>query len=318
MEAIKIDAYAIGIDLGGTNIKAGLVNFLGEPKFIKEIPTEKEKGYEYIINNVKKLINYYLNKEGLKIKGVGLALPGSVDDSEGECIYCPNLDWRNINIKRDIEADLGIKVRLINDANAACLGDYFYGSAKGYKNIVYLTLGTGVGSAFIIDDKLLLGSKKVGAEAGHMIIEPRGYACSCGSRGCLETLVSASAIVRRTKEKMKNTSTLLLEYQDSLSTEIIFDAYRKNDALAEKIIEETKEYLAIGISNLINIFNSEIVILAGGVTKSQDVLLKGLKEKVQKFAYPTVREFSLAVSSYEENAGVIGAGSLLFKSLNYL
>ncbi|WP_159446352.1 ROK family protein [Desulfonispora thiosulfatigenes] len=312
---IKIREYSIGIDVGGTNIKAGLLDEDGKIQLAKSIKTQKEQGYISIIKKIIGLINSYQDNEELKIKGVGLALPGAVNDEKGLCLYCPNLKWDNINISSEIENSVGLKVKLINDANAACLGDYFYGVGKNSNNIIYLTLGTGLGSAVIIDNKLLQGKDKAAVEAGHMIIEPFGYPCSCGSRGCFETLVSATAIERRYSEKQDINRSF---NKGNLTSKMIFEAYRNNDILAIKTIDETKEYLAIGISNLINIFNGEKVILAGGVMHSKEIILEGLENRVKECTYPSMRNFTITVSKLGDNAGVMGAASLFFKTLKVI
>lgn len=307
--------YSLGIDVGGTNINAGLVNEIGELSYPKSVKTEKEQGYAEVIKKITNLISFYQEKEPY-IKSVGLALPGSVDSDNGICIYCPNLKWENVEISQEIENDTGLKVNLVNDANAACLGDYHYGVGKKSSNIIYLTLGTGVGSAVIIKDKLLLGKDKAAPEAGHMIINPGGYPCSCGSLGCLETLVSATAIRRRYKEKLAKSTSVTQIDLEKLTTKDIFLAYKSKDKLAKEIIEETKYYLAIGISNLVNIFNPEKVILAGGVMNSREIILDDLEILVKKDTYPSMRNFTISASSLANNAGVIGAASLCFKTID--
>lgn len=314
-KVIKIIKYSLGIDVGGTNINAGLVSENGELSYIRSIKTHKEQGYASIIKKISDLIGFY-QKQEYPIESVGLALPGSVDFDKGVCVYCPNLKWENIKISQEIKKNTALNVKLINDANAACLGDYYYGAGRNFSNIVYLTLGTGVGSAVIAQDNLLIGKDKAAPEAGHMIINPAGYLCGCGSHGCLETLVSATAINRRFKEKLiKNPSASTLGDMENISTKDIFEAYRRGDTMAIKLIEETKYYLAIGISNLVNIFNPEKVILAGGVMNSHDIILENLVDLVKGDTYPSLRDFSISSSSLGANAGVIGAASFCLKPI---
>ena len=186
----KKNGLALGVDVGGTRIKAGLVDNEGRILKSQVIPTQREKGAEYVLKQIENLSNELSKSTAEKILGVGLALPGEVDNQRGYCLYCPNLKWGKLEVSKYLTKATGLPVKLVNDANAACLGEYFYGGGKGVPTFLSITLGTGVGSGLILAQRLCTGRFGSGVEAGHMVIEPNGYPCACGRRGCWETLVS--------------------------------------------------------------------------------------------------------------------------------
>jgi len=317
------EKYILGIDVGATNIKAALVDFQGRPKHFQILLTEKERGPGHILKKLQELIVFYKEKleKAELLQGIGLALPGSVNDTTGICAFGPNLRWKNVKVSQELKNRTGLPIKLINDANAACLGEYFFGSGRNCSNLICITIGTGIGSGFILDNKLLIGPSGAAGEAGHMVIVEDGPQCSCGRRGCLEALVSATAIVKRTREKINaGHPTLITEMIDGkhelLTTEIIAEAAAKKDELAINILQQTKEYLVTGLTNLVNLFNPEKIILGGGVIHAGDVLLKNLESEIKKSAFPTLREPLEVVPSLLGNkAGVIGAASLFFKKI---
>lgn len=327
---------AIGIDVGGTNIKAGLVNQAGKVLEAQVIPTEKEKGADYVLQKIAQLINDLSGSTVENIAGVGVALPGDLDYQQGYCLYCPNLQWGKLEISERLASSTGFSVQLINDANAACLGEYFYGKGKGAKNFLSITLGTGVGSGLILAESLFTGRFGSGVEAGHMIIEPHGFPCSCGGRGCWETLVSASALVRRMKERIKgNPSSKLfvdiLNKEDTninavnnleqaiisgISPEMIFQAYRQGDLLAQAVVEETIYYLAIGLANLINLFHPCQISLGGGLAEAEEIMSANLIEQINNNVFPTLKgkvEIYKATQGYY--GGVVGAAALWLQNI---
>lgn len=307
---------AIGIDVGGTNIKAGLVNQAGQVLKPQVLPTRREKGAEYVLKQIGKLINELAESASAHILGVGLALPGEVDNQRGYCLYCPNLKWGELEVRERLTQATALPVRLINDANAACLGEYFYGGGEGAPTFLSITLGTGVGSGLILAGRLYTGRFGSGVEAGHMVVDPLGYPCACGRRGCWETLVSAPGMVRRTQEKMKRApESKLSQIADDdlpgLSPEVIFQAFRAGDSLARVVVEETIFYLAIGLANLINLFNPYKISLGGGVAEAEEILSSNLLERINANVFPTIRgkvEIFKAKQGYY--GGVIGAASL--------
>jgi len=315
--------YILGIDVGGTNIKSGLVDYQGRTDFFQSVSTKKEEGPEYVLSQIEGIIEFYKNiiEKDTILAGVGVALPGSVDSSRGICLFSPNLHWENIEVSERLKNSTGLEVNLINDANAACLGEYFFGAGRGCGNLICITIGTGIGCAFILEHKLFVGASGLASEAGHMVIMVDGPPCSCGRKGCLESLISATAIVRRTREKMKagfptRINQMIDDKLDLMSTKIIAEAFREGDPLAMEIMLETKKYLAVGLANLVNILNPEKIILGGGVIGAEDILLNGLITKVKEIVYPTFKQpLEILTSGLGNQAGVVGAASLLFKQI---
>lgn len=308
--------WTIGLDVGGTGIKAALVSNSGQMAHWQNIPICPEKEPAALLDQLIGLINFYMNNSGVSaFVGVGLALPGAVNDSAGTAVYCPNLGWRNVSLSAHLTERTGCKVRLVNDANAAALGEYFYGEQKGSPNILCLTLGTGLGSGLILERRLFTGLGS-GVEAGHMIIDRNGLSCACGARGCWETYVSASALVRRANERLLEgipslLRDVLIKDGRGLSSEIIFTAYNHGDKLACELVGELKDYLALGLGNLVNLFQPEQIILAGGMTQAGKPLLEGLAEMTRMYVYPPFRDsFGLYLSKLGSRAGVLGAASL--------
>lgn len=305
---------ALGIDVGGSTIQAGLVDSQGEILESLVVPTFKEKGADYVLKQIVSLSRQLIQFAGTNLLGLGVALPGEIDCLQGICLYSPNLKWRNQSISDYLIRETGLAVRLVNDANAACLGEYYYGYGKNAPIFLSITLGTGVGSGLILNGKLYTGRFGSGLEAGHMVIEPYGKRCACGRRGCWETLVAGPAIVTRTKEALERSNTSILSGKD-LTTELIFQAARQGDCLAEKIVAETIFYLAVGLANLINLFNPYKISLGGGVSEAEEIVGKRLREKINNYIFPTIRdkvEIYKAKQSYW--AGLIGAASLWLQS----
>lgn len=300
---------AIGIDVGGTNIKGGLVDAKGNLLAHEVISTAKQQGTGCVLEQVEKLICQMRDSSTEKVLGVGLALPGAVDDQAGYCLYCPNLGWGELEIRKRFMEHTELPVRIMNDANAACLAEYFYGNGQPKGNFLSLTLGTGIGSGLIINNHLYTGRFGSGVEAGHMVLDPHGYPCSCGRKGCWETLVSVSAINRRAKEKLGK----------NLTPRAIFQYAREGDLLAKEIVEETVYYLAVGLVNLINLFNPHEISIGGGLAESEEIFSPELFKQVEKNVFPTFKgKVKIYKASQGYCGGIIGASTLWFHSINII
>ncbi|MFZ7102786.1 MAG: ROK family protein [Peptococcaceae bacterium] len=311
----------LGLDIGGTSIKSGLVNERGLLKDFQSIPTNSRQGPDHVLDTIKNLIKSYQEQNALQ--GIGIALAGSIERTTGNCLYSPNLHWNNINFGKIIEQSAGLEVRLINDANAACLGEFFHGAGKSYHNILCITLGTGIGSAVILDKKLFTGTSGFAPEAGHMILKKDGPLCSCGNKGCWETLVSASAIIKKISAKIQSGEYPINQFtkgsNDSFTLQDIFKAWQEGEPQAVEIITEVKEYLALGLANLINIFNPQCLILGGGIIELNDALLIGLDDMVKKLTFPTFKnQIIIKKAKLGNKAGLIGGASLFFKEIETL
>jgi len=314
--------YILGLDIGGTSIKAGIVNKWGNLKGFQTIPTNSSQGPDQVLATINTLIQYYQEQDS--ISGIGIALAGSINNKAGVCIYSPNLNWRNVAIGKIIEDSTGTEVRLINDANAACLGEYFFGAGRSYNNIICITIGTGIGSGVILDNKLFTGNSGLAPEVGHMVLIKDGPRCSCGRKGCWEALVSASAIIKRAAVEINTgTSTMLNELtggeKDSLTVQYIFKAWQAGDSLAVDIMTEVKEYLALGLANLVNILNPKCIVLGGGIIDLDSELTAGLEDMVKELSFPSFKDTVLIKKAKLGNkAGLVGGASLFLKEIETL
>ncbi|MCD6239670.1 MAG: ROK family protein [Thermotogae bacterium] len=317
--------YSVGVDLGGTNIVAGLVNEDGKILRKSRLKTQVTEGFDRVVFRMAIAVKEVLEDVDLKnIVGVGVGSPGSIEPEEGIVYVSPNFPgWINAPLGRTLSNKLnGIKVKIGNDANVITLAEYWKGAGKGKDNIVCLTLGTGIGSGVILDGKLYTGTNGLAPELGHMSITEGGPVCGCGQHGCLETLASATAIVKRTKELLStshsNFQSNLREQHRTLPKNIeakdVFKADREGNSIAKQVIDEAIKYLAIGIKNIINIFNPQVVILTGGMANAGDRLFVPLRQEVRKRVIASFMDtYEILPGELGDNAGILG-GAYLVKS----
>lgn len=309
--------YNIGIDLGGTNIAAGIVDEDMNIVLKDSIPTKLPRSADLIIDDMA-----YLTKELLKrasismdqIKWVGIGTPGTANFDTGIIEYSNNLRFNNVPMVKMMEERLGKKVFVENDANAAAYGEFKAGAAKGANSAVAITLGTGIGSGVIINKRILHGFNFAGGELGHTVIQAGGRECTCGRHGCWEAYASATGLINLTKESMK-------EHKDSKMWEIAegsldnvngktaFDAMRKNDEAGRQVVDLYIKYLGCGLVNVINIFQPEILCIGGGICKEGDNLIKPLEEiiKAERYSKNSNKQTKICVAKLGNDAGIIGA-----------
>lgn len=306
--------YYAGIDLGGTFIKCALIDSDGNVVVKDKIPTQKERGADKIILDMANLVMDLQNRVGVKVSAIGVGSPGSIDSENGIVIYNNNIGWKNVDLAGKIKNLTGVPAFVANDANVAALGEQFYGSGKNYQNVVFITLGTGVGGGIIIDGKLFEGYKSVGAEIGHAVIKMGGELCSCGRKGCFEAYASATALIRQTKSAMlKNSDSLLWKVVDGdidkVDGKTAFDGLRLGDKTAIKVVNNYVKYLSEGVLNLCNEFRPEAVILGGGICAEGELLFKPLKKLVLKHIYGGVSyaPIEILTASLGNDAGFYGA-----------
>lgn len=309
--------YYIGIDLGGTNIAAGVVD--SEFKIIAKAstPTARPRPCAEICRDMAKVALEAVKEAGLDIsdiESVGVGSPGTVNSDTGVIEYSNNLDFYNEPVADYIAAELNKPVYVENDANAAAYGEFIAGSAKGAKNAVCITLGTGVGGGIIIDGKIYSGFNFAGAEIGHTVVEVDGVECTCGRKGCFEVYSSATGLIRMTKEAMDaDPSSKMHEMMgDHVSGRLAFNAMRAGDESAKKVVDKYIKYLAVGITNTINIFQPEILCIGGGVCNEGDALMVPLREQVKEQVYSkrSSRNTEIVRASLGNEAGIIGAAFL--------
>lgn len=316
--------YRIGVDLGGTNIAAGLVD--ENYKIVKKLSvhTNIKDGLDVIADDISKLCFRLCEEAGVdmsQIDAIGVASPGVANHDDGIVEYSNNIPFRKYPICEKIREATGVEsVHVENDANAAAWGEAIAGAAKGTKNSVMITLGTGVGGGIIIDGKVYSGFNYAGAELGHIVIEYNGRPCSCGRRGCWERYSSATALISMTKEaldeyKRCSVHTIMEDIvaeKGKVTGRTAFDAMRMGDVAGKEVVEKYLGYLACGLANVINIFQPEVVSIGGGISNEGDALLEMLKPLVapQRYGNGFVEMPELRIAQLANDAGIIGAAYL--------
>lgn len=312
--------FNIGIDLGGTNIKAGVVNGDYEIVASASVKTNLPRPAEGIVDGICEAVDIALKSAGVELKdinSVGIGTPGSADRVTGEVLYSNNLGFRNTHLGGMLKERLGKEIYVENDANAAAFGEYLAGGGKGYENVVVITLGTGVGGGVIIDGKIYTGFNFCGAELGHTVIEYNGRACTCGRKGCFEAYSSATALIASTKKAMEEHKDSKLWRIAGGSLEVVdgktaFDGMRAGDETAIKVVKEYIEYLGCGLTNMVNIFQPQILLIGGGICKEGENLTKPLREIIARDSYCIDEKLlpKLDICRLGNDAGIIGAAFL--------
>ncbi|BCB04810.1 glucokinase [Bacillus sp. KH172YL63] len=312
----------VGVDLGGTTTKIAFLSKYGELLHKWEIPTDTSDNGKNIIVDIAKAIDKKLEELDLtkeKLAGIGMGAPGPVDMAKGIIYEAVNLGWdKNTPLKDLLEMETGLYAVIDNDANCAALGEMWKGAGDGAKDLVCVTLGTGVGGGVITNGEVVHGVKGAGGEIGHITVVPEGgFQCNCGKTGCLETVASATGVVRLANQKLDATTDAsvlrdMREGQGMISAKDIFDAGREEDALALEVIDQLAFYLGLSLANLGNGLNPEKIVIGGGVSKAGDILLDPVKKYFEKFSFPTVRtSTNLGIATLGNDAGVIGAAWLV-------
>ena len=310
--------YYVGIDLGGTFIKGGIVDESGDIVYSDKVPTESEKGGDRVAMNIAVLADTLIKEMKLtkeEVVGIGMGVPGMIDSKEGVVIFSGNLKWKDFPIAEKVSTLTGgVKVKIANDANVAALGEAKFGAAKGCDNMVMITLGTGVGAGIVAEGILLEGNKSAGAELGHSVIVMDGEQCSCGRKGCFEAYSSATALIRDTKRAMeahKDSDMWEIGSLDEVSGKTAFD-YKDADPYAKEVVDNYLNHLACGIANVANIFRPEIVLLGGGVCAQGDNLIKPLQQFINReiFAGAKGPQVKILTAMLGNSAGILGAAAL--------
>ncbi len=311
--------FTIGIDLGGTNIVAAVVdekyNIIAKAK----TPTAVPRSAELIFDDIAKVCKEAVEKAGLTmddISSVGLGTPGTVN-SDGVIEFANNLNFDNVPAKDMIIERLGDKpVYVANDANCAALGEAYAGCGNGAKNFIAVTLGTGVGSGVIVDGKIVTGVNNAGGECGHMVIVVDGEACTCGRHGCWEAYASATALINQTKKAMEqypdSVMHQLAEEEGKVSGKTAFDAMRRGDIAGIKVVDQYVKYVACGIINLVNALQPEIICVGGGICNEGETLLRPLRRYIEAERYSVYSKIQTKILKAElgNDAGIIGAAIL--------
>ena len=313
----------LAFDLGGTKIAFGVVAENGEVLGSDKIETLAKQGPEQAIQRVNLAAQSLLQKLNIKpqeLIGIGIASPGPLDISKGCVDGSPNLPgWSGYSIEQGLSSFFNLPARIDNDANAAALGEYKFGAGKNKKNMVYITVSTGIGGGVIVDGRLMRGANGNAAELGHLTLNINGPACPCGANGCFEMYASGTAIARRTREAIQaGARSQILSLAGSLekiTTHHILAALQKEDELAKKIWNETTEYLGRGLAVVINTFNPELIVVGGGVTAAGELLFTPVREKALRYAFPRLAAVcSIVPAGLGSNVGVVGAAACAFEA----
>lgn len=306
----------IGIDIGGTNIGAGLVDEDLNVVYRLEIPTERDKGYDYIEKKIIEIIEKMIHKSSRineTIDSIGIGIPGIGDLTGDYIIYCTNLNWKDVPLGRNLRSKFDIKINIENDATVAGIAESALGVMKGYPNSVFITLGTGVGGGIILNNNVYTGSHGVGSELGHMIVGENFYDCNCGNNGCLETFASSTAIERYVINEIENgfRDTSLLDNLENIDTKLIFQSAKLGDDLSNRAVDRLVKYLTIGISNIINTIDPDVIAIGGGVARAGDFLLDKINNLLPKYILMKDLNFAkIKLARLGNDAGIIGAAML--------
>jgi glucokinase len=313
------DKPIVAVDVGGTKFIASVIDKSGKMLSRVYCPTLAHQGPKKVIKRLAATIQQSVKESGAGMKGIGgisLAIAGIIDISRGLITEAPNLpDWRNIRLDSLLEAEFKIPAFLLNDASAAALGERCFGAGIGIDNLIYITVSTGIGGGLIINGELYNGADGSAAEIGHMIILADGPACNCGQHGCLEALASGSAIAILARDRLiAGEQSILMDMVDGIpaavTAEHVTIAGRKRDIVALSVIWEAAYYLGIGLSNLVNLFNPQVIVIGGGVSTMGEMLLRPARKSMREHAFrlpaSTVR---VVKSKLSPDSGILGAAA---------
>lgn len=312
---------AIGVDIGGTSIKLGLVNAKGRllerDSFLTEKGAPRHKTLAQLVDHIKALVAA-AESRGLRVGGVGIGAPGPIDVERGFVYFFPNIPgWKDTPLKMLLETRLKKPVRLDNDANAMAFGEFLFGAGRGVKNAIALTLGTGVGGGIILDGRLYHGPTFSAAEIGHFIINENGPLCACGNHGCIEAYVGNGYFKREVERRLKSGQKSLLtrwlkEGRGPITPYLVDQAAKAGDAFSRKMWIDTGEHLGNALVGLVNIFNPQKIILGGGIAQDKPIFMRSIVATIKKKAFPiAAHSVRVVPAALGVDAGLIGAAALI-------
>ena len=309
--------YTIGIDVGGMSIKGGLVS-QEEIKIKSTVQTNQIGGGDTLVSDIELLVGDILKQANItieEIESIGVGIPGPVTSNNHVSMVNLNIEDYPLDIKLK-EKFKNTKIAIGNDANVAAYCEYKYGSMKGYKSGVMITLGTGLGGGIVVNDSLISGTNGIAAEIGHMIIGENYYDCNCGNNGCFETFCSATAIIKYTQTLVSNGRETIIRQMcednlENITAKMVFDAYKENDELALEIVERFRKYLAIGLANIVNFIDPGVITIGGGVSNASEILLEGMKERIlTHLPFKKTKIADISIATFKNDAGILGSSAL--------
>lgn len=312
--------YVVGVDVGGTNLVAGVLSEDGsEIHAVVSEPTLSAQGADAVIGRIVKLAKASIVESGKKVEGAGIGSPGPLNTKTGVVLLTPNLGWTNMPLRDRVSEGLGLPATLDNDANCAIYGEWWRGAARGANYVIGLTLGTGIGGGIVIDGKIYHGASDVAGEFGHVTIDANGRHCKCGNYGCIEAYASGPAIAERAIEGIQSgTDTSLSQYVNGdlskITAQIVYEAANDGDEWALEVVRETASLLGASVASFVNIFNPEVVVICGGVTQAGDRLFNPLRWEVKRRAFKPAWEVCRIVpGTLPGTAGVYGAAAVFIQ-----
>jgi glucokinase len=315
--------HVLGFDLGGTKFAFGLVREDGAVLASSRIETLADQGPEQAVRRAIAAARELIDAKGFRAEsllGIGIASPGPLDISRGCVDGSPNLPgWTGFPIAGEIGKAFGLPSRMDNDANAAAVGEFRFGAGKGFPNLVYVTISTGIGGGAIVDGRLMRGANGNAAELGHLTLDIQGPPCPCGGRGCFEKYASGTAIAHRARAALAagraSTMAALAGGVDEVTSRHVLEAMSQGDALAKEIWDDTLEYLGRGFAVIINTFNPDRIVVGGGVTAAGDILFAPLRKKALGYAFPRLAAVcSIVPAGLGGDVGVVGAAACAFEA----
>lgn len=307
--------YGFGVDIGGTTCKIGLFETTGKMLDKWEIKTNTQNQGASILDDVAASVEGKMKEAGIEkedVMGIGVGVPGPVL-SDGSVSTCANLGWKNVQVAEELEKRTGLMVKVNNDANVAALGEMWQGGGKGYRNVVMVTLGTGVGGGIIIDGKIVTGTSGAGGEIGHMLVnENETDVCGCGRRGCLEQYASATGVVRVTKKVLASDSReSSLRTIENLTAKDIFDEAKKGDELAVEAVDELGRVLGTALAAVASVIDPQVFVIGGGVSRAGAILTDAVEKYYQDRAFVSCKAAKFALASLGNDAGMYGCVQML-------
>lgn len=316
-----MNTNVIGVDMGGTKILSAVVNESGDILATAKIPTQAKDDTSIVIDRIADSIKEAFQKSGVAvdtIQAIGIGAPGPLDPQTGVVIFAPNLGWKNVPLKTELEERLDIPTFVDNDVNIGTLGEHTYGAGKGIQNLVGIFVGTGIGGGIILNGELFHGASKTAGEIGHIIVKAEGPKCGCGTRGCLEALASRTAMTKALRKAIlkKGKKSILTKLTggdlELIRSGTLAKALRSKDKLTVKVFKQTTKYLGVGIGSIVNFLNPDMIVLGGGVVEAlDDKFIDNIRKAAKKYALPdTLKGVQIVRAELGDDAGVLGAAAL--------
>ena len=311
----------IGVDMGGTKILSAVIDAEGNILGTAKVSTKAGRGAVAVIDRIAECIQGAVNESGVdaeSIQAVGIGAPGPLDPATGVVIFAPNLGWRDVPLKAELEARVGFPTFVDNDVNVGTLGEHVFGAGRGIQNVVGIFVGTGIGGGIILQGELFHGASKTAGEVGHIIVKAGGPRCGCGTRGCLEAIASRTAMTKQFRKAIlkKGKKSVLSELTGgdlgAIRSGVLAKAIHLNDELTLKVFKKVTKYLGIGIGSIVNFLNPEMIVLGGGVVEAlDDTFLDDIRAATEKYSLPnTLDGVQIVRAELGDNSGILGAAAL--------